>query len=63
MMWFLRIIKKDPDRLLSLLIRAHRIDDNELQVSRIFRAGMKVGLNHPEIARNLLLGPEPEYQI
>lgn len=62
-MWLLAKAKNNPERLLSLLIRAQRIEDNELRASVIFRAGMKVGLNHPEIARSVIYGPEAEYHI
>lgn len=62
-MWLLAKAKNHPDRLLALLIRAQQVEDNEIRASVIFRAGMKVGLNHPEIARNVIYGPEAEYHI
>ena len=61
--WLLGKAINNPDRLLALLIRAQRVEDNEIRASIIFRAGMKVGLNHPEIARSVIYGPEAEYNI
>lgn len=41
--WLARIMRRNPERLLALLIRAHKIDDLERDVSRYFRAGYRIG--------------------
>lgn len=45
---------RNPERLLSLLIRAHDLDTLEASMSAAFRAGLKVGLEHPELGRKVL---------
>jgi hypothetical protein len=54
---------RNPERLLSLLIRAHTIDLTESSCSAAFRAGLKVGLDYPEIGKNLLERKDPEWEI
>ena len=59
--WLIRLLRGDGERLLSLLIRAHDIDEEQASMSRAFRAGLKIGLKYPAIGREVL--GEPEYQI
>lgn len=37
------MLRRDPERLLALLIRAQKIDALDRDVSRYFRAGYRVG--------------------
>lgn len=61
--WLTKKLITNPDHLLALLIRAHKIEDNQTRASMIFRAGLRIGLTHPEIARSVLESPEPEWMI
>lgn len=54
MFWLLGLLTRNPERLLSLLIKAHDLDQEQWSVSATFRAGMRVGLDHPETARRAL---------
>lgn len=61
--WLVKKVAHNPEGLLALLIRAQKIEDNQSRASLIFRAGLRVGMLHPEIAREVLESPEPEYNI
>lgn len=63
MLWLINLLTKNPERLLSLLIRAHNLDREDWSVSATFRAGLKVGLDHPEIGRQVLERKDPEWEI
>ncbi|QGZ16956.1 hypothetical protein SEA_LITTLETOKYO_64 [Arthrobacter phage LittleTokyo] len=43
--------QKDSASFLALLIRAQEIQENDGSMSAAFRAGLRVGLAHPELAR------------
>lgn len=51
MSWrFIRKIRAgDGGTFLSLLIRAQQIDANDASVAAAFRAGLRVGAEHPEV--------------
>lgn len=57
--WLLGLARKHPERLLSLLIRAREIDRYEGNMTAAFRAGLKVGLDHPELAQKVLKEETP----
>ncbi len=59
--WLLRIGKHNPPGLLKLLLRAQEIEDNEASMAMAFRAGVRVGLKHPDLGRQVL--GEPEWMI
>ncbi|AYN57639.1 hypothetical protein PBI_DAOB_66 [Arthrobacter phage Daob] len=53
MLGFIRFWRSMGDRpasFLALLIRAREMKEHEASVSAAFRAGLKVGSAHPEIA-------------
>lgn len=60
--WVTRTGKNQPEYLLSLLLRAHRIHDQQQNFAMGFRAGLKIGRRYPEIAAEILKD-EPEYNI
>lgn len=41
--WLSRLMRRDPERLLALLIRAHEIDTTEADMIAAFRRGHEVG--------------------
>lgn len=49
--WLVRINREDPGSFLRLLLRAQEIQEHDESMSAAFRAGLRVGLAHPEIAR------------
>lgn len=53
-MRFLRFWRRmsagDPGNFLRLLIRAQEIQEQDASVSAAFRAGVRVGAEHPELA-------------
>lgn len=51
---FLRTERRRPDHLLGLLIRAQDITETDASMAAAFRAGLRVGLAHPEIARSVM---------
>lgn len=59
--WLFRIGKNDHQGLLKLLLRAHEIQEDEASMAMAFRAGLKLGLQHPELGRQVL--GEPEWMI
>ena len=59
--WLFDTGRKRPVRLLKLLIRAHELDMQEASMSMAFRAGIRLGLKHPELGREVL--GEPEWTI
>lgn len=63
MFWLLNLLRKRPEGLLTLLARAHHIDTTQASCSAAFRAGLKVGLDHPEIGRALRERNDPEWTI
>jgi hypothetical protein len=42
--WVVRLGRRDPERLLSLLIRAHEIEEVEADMIAAFRRGYEEGL-------------------
>lgn len=59
--WLTRKLLRDPEGLLSLLIEAHNKDQDRADISRAFRAGLRVGLKYPPAARAVL--GEAEWNI
>lgn len=59
--WLVRILLRDPESLLSLLIESHQRYEDRASVSMAFRAGMKIGLRYPAISRSVI--GEAEYEI
>lgn len=49
--WLVRINRADSGSFLRLLLRAQEIQEHDESMSAAFRAGLRVGLAHPEIAR------------
>jgi hypothetical protein len=41
--WLGRMLKRNPEGLLALLLEAHRIDKERADISQAFRAGVEVG--------------------
>ena len=46
--WF-RSFRAQPHNFLALLIHARDVQEHEASVSAAFRAGLKVGAEHPEV--------------
>lgn len=63
MIWVLKMMHRDPERLLSLLMRARAIDRRDASLSRSFRAGLRIGRRYPDIADSVLQSPPPEWNI
>lgn len=63
MLWLLGLLRHNPERLLSLLIRSHEIDVEEASMSAAFRAGLKVGRKYPDYADKVLNEGGPEWEI
>lgn len=59
--WLARTGRTKPERLLKLLLRAHDLDSTEASMAMAFRAGIRVGLQHPDLGRQVL--GEPEWMI
>ncbi|QGH74555.1 hypothetical protein HYQ03_gp68 [Arthrobacter phage Kuleana] len=57
--WFRRM-GRTPDSFLALLIHARDVQEHEASVSAAFRAGLRVGLAHPEIAERYVATIEEE---
>lgn len=59
----LRIIRlfrrhvNNPGAILILLARAGRLEEHEASVTAAFRAGLRLGLAHPELAEQVLTDP------
>ncbi|WNM72852.1 hypothetical protein SEA_REDFOX_65 [Arthrobacter phage RedFox] len=47
--WLRRTFAGDPGAVLRLLERARDIEEHEASVSAAFRAGLRVGAEHPEV--------------
>jgi hypothetical protein len=50
--------RNNPGAILILLARAGRLDEHEASVAAAFRAGLRLGLQHPELAEQVV-GPQP----
>ncbi len=59
--WLIGTGRSKPERLLNLLIRAHKIDTDEASMSMAFRAGIRIGLKYPDLGRQVL--GEPDWMI
>jgi hypothetical protein len=59
--WLANIGRRNPDRLLKLLIRAHDMDREEASMAMAFRAGVRIGLKYPHLGREVL--GEPDWTI
>lgn len=55
---FLRAHHARPETLLGLLIRAQDIEEESASMAAAFRAGLRLGLAHPELARQVIEGEE-----
>jgi hypothetical protein len=62
MVWLYGLLRKRPDSLLALLIEARSIDRERLQAGVVFRAGIKLGLEHPELAQSII-DQEESWQV
>lgn len=58
--WLRRTFAGDPGAVLRLLERARDIQEHDESMSAAFRAGLRVGLAHPEIARAVVKDEEEE---
>jgi hypothetical protein len=59
--WLVSAGSSRPERLLKLLMRAHELDTTEASMAMAFRAGIRIGLQHPDLGRQVL--GEPEWMI
>jgi hypothetical protein len=61
LLWLGRKLRRDPQSLLELLMTAHDIERDQINVSAVFRAGYRTGLHlaltEPELAKHILETP------